>query len=912
MIKKISVLLYLDTEEERQIKESIDSIIENSKNVPVQIILLNPAGSGAYAQKFPVSNMLTVTEPDVTGMEASQAYNRGLLEAEGEYVSFMLASSFLGKGALKALVQCAGKSGDKLLSLCPVYHGNEGKIKVYGAVPENGGEKDASAVPEDIQLVLQAYLIERQMLMDLSFREDLHDDAFYEMVLELLLKNNGKFYYTQKYKYYYTAALENNVSACTLAEQTWWYEDSVRNFLLEFMQRKHRECAGNIPRYIQRAVYYLMCAKYYNNLAGRDKLLMNKETVKDFYELCFELLTYIDNDIIFQREYFCDIKVPRLLCVIFIRGKAAKSGYETKISEDKGILNCSVIHPQTKEVISQLCIGSLDEERFEINVINYKDGKIEIDGFYKIAVYLEPGAFEFYGEIGGSSPKKVIVDKSSNYNLMKCFGVTYGRKYAVHAEISVEDLLASEKGVSFYIKTKDFKKQLAYRFRRVSSRLLTYSQKAYWRFDHDKYMLTRRNNSLIVTKSSALLTLKQELLLLMVLMIQKERWEALCGTGMRLLYWLTRPYYRRKRIWITFDKLYKAGDNGEYFFQYCRKQQDAIDCYYVVNKDAADCARLKKEHPGKIIYADSLRSRLFALHAEAILATHAGATKYLGFKAWMHKYIKNIYQADNVCIQHGLSIQKIAHFQNKWYANTRLYCCASPYELENVAKPIYGYEPEALKLTGLARYDGLKDKGQKQILITPTWRKGLVHTKGVGMKNEHSNLFKGTAYYRIYNTLINDARLIACAKELGYRIIFLLHPAMSAQLEDYEQNGFVELLQATGDTSYEKLLTESSLMVTDYSGVQFDFAYQRKPIVYYHPSELPPHYTEGGLIYDSMGFGPICTEHEQIIETLCNYMHSDCQMSEEYRQRADRFFAFDDFDNCERIYQAVRQYEDEK
>ena len=72
------------------------------------------------------------------------------------------------------------------------------------------------------------------------------------------------------------------------------------------------------------------------------------------------------------------------------------------------------------------------------------------------------------------------------------------------------------------------------------------------------------------------------------------------------------------------------------------------------------------------------------------------------------------------------------------------------------------------------------------------------------------------------------------------------------------------------------------------------------------------HYTEGGLIYDTMGFGPICTEHEQIIETLCNYMHSDCQMLEEYRQRADRFFAFDDFDNCERIYQAVRQYEDEK
>ena len=913
-MNKISVLVYFDTKEELQIKRCIDSIVQNSRSISaqVQVILLDPDKDGSCAQKIPTSDRLTVTEPDVAQMEAPEAYNTGLAEADGEYVSFLLTSSFWGRGALKALVQRAEKNGDKLLSLCPMYYRTEGKAKLYRVTPEEGGEKDASSVPEDIQLVLQAYLIERHLLDGLSFWENLHEDAFCEMVLELLLKNNGKFYYAQKQEYFYTVVLENNGPVCPLAEQRWWYEDSVRNFLLEFMQRKSKERDGNVPRYVQRIVYYLMCVKFYSNLAGRDKLLLNREDVKQFYDLCFELLTYIENDIIFQREKFCGIQMPRLLCVVFIRGKAAKAGYESKISEEKGVLTCSMISPENGDVVSQLCIGSLDEERFEINVINYKDGKIEIDGFYKIAVYLEPGSFEFYGELGGDHPKRVTVEKSDNYNLLKCFDVTYGRKYAVHAEVSVEDLLASEKGLSFYIKTKDYKKQLEYRFARVSSRLLTYSQKAYWRFDHDKYMLTRRNNSLTVTRSSALLTFKHELLLLMVLLIQKGRWKAIRGVGMRLLYWLTRPYYKRKRIWMTFDKLFKAGDNGEYCFQYCRKQQKEIDCYYVINKDAVDCARLKKEHPGKIVYANSLRSRLLALHSEAILATHAGATKYLGFKAWMHKYIKDIYQADNVCIQHGLSIQKIAHFQNKWYANTKLYCCASPYELENVAKPIYGYEPEALKMTGLARYDGLKNREQKQILITPTWRKGLVHTKGVGMKNEHSDLFKETAYYRIYNSLINDEQLISCAKELGYRIIFLLHPAMSAQLEDYEQNGFVELLQATGDTSYEKLLTESSLMVTDYSGVQFDFAYQRKPIVYYHPSELPPHYTEGGLIYDTMGFGPICTEHGQIIETLCSYMRSGCQMETEYRQRADHFFAYDDFNNCERIYQAVLQFKNER
>ena len=106
--------------------------------------------------------------------------------------------------------------------------------------------------------------------------------------------------------------------------------------------------------------------------------------------------------------------------------------------------------------------------------------------------------------------------------------------------------------------------------------------------------------------------------------------------------------------------------------------------------------------------------------------------------------------------------------------------------------------------------------------------------------------------------------------------------------------------------NFEKILTEASLMVTDYSGVQFDFAYMRKPIVYYHPNELPPHYDAGGLQYETMGFGPICKTHEEIVTQLCNYMEKNCQIEEEYIKRANDFFAYDDYNNCERIYQSIQ------
>jgi CDP-glycerol glycerophosphotransferase (TagB/SpsB family) len=112
--------------------------------------------------------------------------------------------------------------------------------------------------------------------------------------------------------------------------------------------------------------------------------------------------------------------------------------------------------------------------------------------------------------------------------------------------------------------------------------------------------------------------------------------------------------------------------------------------------------------------------------------------------------------------------------------------------------------------------------------------------------------------------------------------------------------------------SYEKILTESSLMVTDYSGVQFDFAYMRKPILYYHPTELPPHYEESCFIYDTMGFGPIIDNQDKLVKSLCEYMDNGCKMEQKYIDRANDFFEYSDFDNCKRILENVEKYTEEK
>jgi CDP-glycerol glycerophosphotransferase (TagB/SpsB family) len=190
-------------------------------------------------------------------------------------------------------------------------------------------------------------------------------------------------------------------------------------------------------------------------------------------------------------------------------------------------------------------------------------------------------------------------------------------------------------------------------------------------------------------------------------------------------------------------------------------------------------------------------------------------------------------------------------------------------------------------------------------------------TKNEGVSRDYNPLFKETDYYRIYNSLINDKRLIEAAKTYNYRLLYVLHPIVSPQIDDFDTNEYVDIIPAVKvkdhkGVNYEKAFRESSLMVTDFSGVQFDFAYMRKPVVYLHHRDIPKHYEEGTFFYDTMGFGEICQDNDELIDTLISYMKNNCTMKPEYRRRADDFFAYSDHNNCQRIYDLMLDYQKNK
>ena len=64
-------------------------------------------------------------------------------------------------------------------------------------------------------------------------------------------------------------------------------------------------------------------------------------------------------------------------------------------------------------------------------------------------------------------------------------------------------------------------------------------------------------------------------------------------------------------------------------------------------------------------------------------------------------------------------------------------------------------------------------------------------------------------------------------------------------------------------------------------------------------------YDEGYFSYEKDGFGPVCYDFEKTVDEIINLIQNDCELEPKYRGRIDNFYAFNDSNNCERIYKAT-------
>ena len=223
----------------------------------------------------------------------------------------------------------------------------------------------------------------------------------------------------------------------------------------------------------------------------------------------------------------------------------------------------------------------------------------------------------------------------------------------------------------------------------------------------------------------------------------------------------------------------------------------------------------------------------------------------------------------------------------------------------------YGYSHNDVVLTGLSRYDNLhkfKDviNKKKILLIIPTWRMSITGSFDLlTYESKYSDIFILTDFFKFYNNLINNQNLSFFMKQNNYKGILCLHPYFSSQWIDFKQNDIFSVMQ---QCDFQKSLLESSLLITDYSSIFFDFGYLKKPVIYAHfdyQDYRSNQYNKGYFDYNKDGFGPVCKDIQCLIDHIIDEIKTNCTLKKKYLRRINKFFQFSDENNSERIYRKI-------
>lgn len=356
-------------------------------------------------------------------------------------------------------------------------------------------------------------------------------------------------------------------------------------------------------------------------------------------------------------------------------------------------------------------------------------------------------------------------------------------------------------------------------------------------------------------------------------------------------------------IWLVGERRDEARDNGYHMFKYIRENHSKDKVYYVIGKDSKDVVKLK--NLGNIIYADTFKHYLYYALSNKLVIAHLGSCVPDSPVCWKAEE-KKIIKSKRVFIQHGITQSKVSTLMYK-NTNASLFICGAKPEYDFIMDE-FGYPEGNVKYTGFARFDNLHDfKVKTQILVMPTWRQWIPSMTWSNNDDKCKKEFLESDYYKKFNELINNKQIKYILEKNHMKMIFYPHHEMQGYIELFKSNCDDIIVASEDDYDIQQLLKESMVLITDYSSIMYDFAYMRKPVIYYQFDETEyyeSHYPKGYFKYEDDGFGPIVRDVSQLSEKL-----NECitYKNNKYNDRINKFFKLHDKENSKRIYHLIKE-----
>lgn len=362
---------------------------------------------------------------------------------------------------------------------------------------------------------------------------------------------------------------------------------------------------------------------------------------------------------------------------------------------------------------------------------------------------------------------------------------------------------------------------------------------------------------------------------------------------------------KKGSVWLFSDRIDNAGDSGEVVFKYISEHTpNGVRPIFTIGRAASDEVKNRLEAIGEVVYFEDTEFKYYFLLADKIVSSSAGEFTINAFED-DRPYFVDMYHFDFYFMNHGVNCGDCSAWLNHYNKNIKIFFNTGVNERQAIIDGRYNMTADQCVITGLPRFDALYDDRKKQLLVLPSWRKSIKGAYDDKTSSVYYDGFVNTDYYKFYNGLINDERLLAKMREKGYTGLFCLHPIFRKQAVDFQKNDVFAINE--GFIDYNKVFAESSVMVTDYSTIAFDFAYLKKPIVYtqFDKEEFykTQTYDKGFFEYERDGFGPVCYDLDSAVDALIKIIDKDCE--NDYIDRVTNFFVNIDKNNSKRVIDAV-------
>lgn len=353
---------------------------------------------------------------------------------------------------------------------------------------------------------------------------------------------------------------------------------------------------------------------------------------------------------------------------------------------------------------------------------------------------------------------------------------------------------------------------------------------------------------------------------------------------------LAKPF--AKNIWVLCERGDDARDNAYWMYQYIKEHHPSQKVYYIIDSKSADYQKVSED----AIEIGSWKYFWALAVSEKIISTHYGA----GYKYFTQKFFRYSGLGKKFYfLQHGITHNDM-NMLNGENAPMRLFVCGAKPEFDWINENFH-HPSGVVKYTGFARFDQLHNPATKrQILVMPTWRAYI----------KSQSQFLDSEYFKVWQSFLNNPELLQLLQKENYRLIFYPHYEVQKYIHAFTSSAEEIVVADFSHYDVQTLLKESELLISDYSSVMFDFAYMRKPVIYYQFDEdrfFEKHYKRGYFDYRKMGFGDVCVKELEVIEALTRICKQEMCAQEQYRERMDSFFPLYDTSNCERIYQLVKE-----